>query len=232
VAAATATEARPASAEPAPAPAATAASAAELEQRVKANPRDVQSWLALADLRRAQRDNPAARDALAKVVALKGMTAQSWADYADVLASLTGGSLTGAAGSAIDSALALDPSNTKALWLKASQAHEQRHFADALTWWKRLRSTLPPDSPTHASSTATLRKTPRSRDSPRGAHHPRVRRRRQPLRAPRKSPGPSRSTAVLPTAYSMTRPCSSTRKRRTRPATARGAAHHGGRLAG
>jgi cytochrome c-type biogenesis protein CcmH len=147
VAAATATEARPASAEPTSAPAPTAASAAELEQRVKANPRDVQSWLALADLRRAQHDNPAARDALARVVALKGMTAQSWADYADVLASLTGGSLTGAAGSAIDSALALDPSNTKALWLKASQAHEQRHFADALTWWKRLRSTLPADSP-------------------------------------------------------------------------------------
>jgi len=147
VAAATATETRPVSAELTPAPAAAAASAAELEQRVKANPRDVQSWLAPADLRRAQHDNPAARDALARVVALKGMTAQSWADYADVLASLTGGSLTGAAGSAIDSALALDPSNTKALWLKASQAHEQRHFADALTWWKRLRSALPSDSP-------------------------------------------------------------------------------------
>jgi cytochrome c-type biogenesis protein CcmH len=145
VAAATATETRAASAEPAPA--AAAASVAELEQRVKANPRDVQSWLALADLRRAQHDNRAARDALAKVVALKGMTAQSWADYADVLASLSEGSLTGAAGSAIDSALALDPHNTKALWLKASQAHEQRHFADALSWWKRLRSALPADSP-------------------------------------------------------------------------------------
>jgi cytochrome c-type biogenesis protein CcmH len=145
VAAATATESRTAAAEPAPA--AATASVAELEQRVKANPRDVQSWLALADLRRAQHDNPAARDALAKVVALKGMTAQSWADYADVLASLSEGSLTGAAGSAIDSALALDPRNTKALWLKASQAHEQRHFADALSWWKRLRSALPPDSP-------------------------------------------------------------------------------------
>ncbi len=57
------------------------------------------------------------------------------------------GSLTGAAGSAIDSALALDPSNTKALWLKASQAHEQRHFTDALTWWKRLRAALPANSP-------------------------------------------------------------------------------------
>jgi len=145
VAAATATETRAASAEPAPV--AATASVAELEQRVKANPRDVQSWLALAELRRAQHDNRAARDALAKVVALKGMTAQSWADYADVLASLSEGSLTGAAGSAIDSALALDPGNTKALWLKASQAHEQRHFADALSWWKRLRSALPADSP-------------------------------------------------------------------------------------
>jgi cytochrome c-type biogenesis protein CcmH len=137
VAAASATETR----------SAPAASVAELEQRVKTNPRDVQGWLALADLHRAEHDNLAARDALAKVVALKGMTAQSWADYADVLASLAGGSLTGAAGSAIDSALAADPSNTKALWLKASQAHEQRHFTDALTWWKRLRSALPADSP-------------------------------------------------------------------------------------
>jgi cytochrome c-type biogenesis protein CcmH len=145
VAAATATETRAAS--PEPAPAAAAASVAELEQRVKANPRDVPSWLALADLRRAQHDNRAARDALAKVVALKGMTAQSWADYADVLASLSEGSLTGAAGTAIDSALALDPRNTKALWLKASQAHEQRHFADALGWWTKLRSALPVDSP-------------------------------------------------------------------------------------
>jgi cytochrome c-type biogenesis protein CcmH/NrfG len=71
VAAATATETRAAPAAE-PAPAAAAASVAELEARVKANPRDVQSWLALADLRRAQHDNRAARDALAKVIALKG----------------------------------------------------------------------------------------------------------------------------------------------------------------
>src|SRR5207249_6790898 len=61
VAAAIATESRPGSAEPAAAPAAPAASVTELEQRVKANPRDVQGWLALADLHRAQHDNRAAR---------------------------------------------------------------------------------------------------------------------------------------------------------------------------
>src|SRR5262249_32486490 len=64
-----------------------------------------------------------------------------------VLAALAGGSLGGAAGEAIDSALALDGSNAKALWLKASQAHEQQHYADALNWWKKLRAALPADSP-------------------------------------------------------------------------------------
>jgi cytochrome c-type biogenesis protein CcmH len=123
------------------------AAAAELQQRVRQDPKDARSWLALAELRREQRDNPGARDALAKVVALNGMTAQSWADYADVLASLAGGSLAGAPGSAIDSALTMDPGNAKALWLKASQAHEQRHFAEALTWWRKLRAALPADSP-------------------------------------------------------------------------------------
>lgn len=138
-------------ASPAAAPAASSASPAasleELRQRVHDHPRDVPAWLALAELYRERHDNPAARDALARVVALRGMTAQSWADYADVLGSIAGGSLDGEAGKAIDQALVLDPANTKALWLKASQAHEQRHFADALTWWHKLRAVLPADSP-------------------------------------------------------------------------------------
>ncbi|HEV8017754.1 MAG TPA: hypothetical protein VGP32_04250 [Steroidobacteraceae bacterium] len=123
------------------------ATTAELEQRLHGNPRDAQSWLALADLRRGQRDYAGARVAYAHVVGLKAMSAQSWADYADVLGSLAGGSLGGEAGQAIDTALALDANNAKALWLKASQAHEQRHFADALGWWRKLRAALPPDAP-------------------------------------------------------------------------------------
>src|SRR5512142_1399254 len=74
------------------------------------------------------------------------MSAQSWADYADVLGSLAGGSLAGEAGRAIDNALALDPNNAKALWLKASQANEQRRYAEALGWWKKLRAVLPAGS--------------------------------------------------------------------------------------
>jgi cytochrome c-type biogenesis protein CcmH len=125
---------------------AIAPSAAELERRVAANPRDADSWLALADLRRSQRDYGGARTAYLKLVELHAMSAQSWADYADVLGSLAGGSLAGDAGRAIDSALALDASNPKALWLKASQANEQHRYAEALGWWKKLRAVLPPDS--------------------------------------------------------------------------------------
>jgi cytochrome c-type biogenesis protein CcmH/NrfG len=129
------------------APSSPSMSLEELRRHVQTHPDDAPSWLALAELYRERHDDPAARDALARVVALHGMTAQSWADYADVLASLAGGSLSGPAGSAIDQALALDPANPKALWLKASQAHEQHHFGDALTWWHKLRAVLPADSP-------------------------------------------------------------------------------------
>src|SRR5262252_4667265 len=122
-------------------------SAAELERRVATNPRDAQAWLALADARRTERDYAAARNAYRKVVDLHAMSAQSWADYADVLGSLAGGSLSGEAGRAIDSALAMDPANPKALWLKASEANEQHRYAEALTWWKKLRTVVPPDSP-------------------------------------------------------------------------------------
>lgn len=142
-ASAPATATAAAQAAPAPPP----ATLAELRRRVQDHPQESSGWLALADFYRAQHDNGGARDALAKVVALHGMTAQSWADYADVLASAGGGSLAGAAGKAIDAALALDPTNPKALWLKASQAHEQHQYAAALDWWQKLRAVLPADSP-------------------------------------------------------------------------------------
>jgi cytochrome c-type biogenesis protein CcmH len=122
-------------------------SAAELERRAAANPRDAQAWLALADARRSERDYAGASIAYRKAVDLHAMSAQSWADYADALGSLAGGSLSGEAGRAIDSALAMDPANPKALWLKASQANEQHRYAEALTWWKKLRAVVPPDSP-------------------------------------------------------------------------------------
>ncbi|HZF16693.1 MAG TPA: hypothetical protein VE046_12180 [Steroidobacteraceae bacterium] len=128
-------------------PAATKPNPQDLERRTAANPRDVDAWLGLADLKRQQRDYPAARNAYAKVIALHAMTADAWADYADVLGSMADGSLAGAPANAVDRALALEPRHPKALWLKASFAYEQRRYVDALKHWQALRAVMPADSP-------------------------------------------------------------------------------------
>jgi cytochrome c-type biogenesis protein CcmH len=125
---------------------APAESVIEYERRVQTKPSDVDAWQALAGLYRRQHDYAKARAAFAKLVELKAMNADSWADYADTLASTSGGSLRGEAAKAIDAALKLDATHPKALWLKASLAHEERRYADALNVWKRLRAALSPDS--------------------------------------------------------------------------------------
>jgi cytochrome c-type biogenesis protein CcmH/NrfG len=138
------TPVQPTAAQGAPPP---AAEAAAFEKRVRAKPGDIDAWQMLAAIYRQQHDYPKARDAFSHLIQLKAMDADTWADYADVLASLTSGSLRGPPSQAIDSALRLDPKHPKALWLKASLAHEEQRYADALATWRQLRAALPPDSP-------------------------------------------------------------------------------------
>src|SRR2546421_209331 len=130
-----------------PAESEASSTVADLERRLRSNPGDTQALLDLAGLQRRHHDYAQARDTFAKLIRLNAMTAPAWADEADVLASLAGGSLGGEAGRAIDRALALDPANSKALWLQASPAHEERRYSDALGLWKTLRALLPADSP-------------------------------------------------------------------------------------
>lgn len=123
-----------------------AAEVAIFEKRVRAKPRDADAWQMLSAIYRREHDYAHARDAFAHLVQLKTMSADSWADYADVLASLNSGSLRGAPAQAIDNSLRLDAAQPKALWLKASLAHEEHRYADALVAWQLLRKTLAPDS--------------------------------------------------------------------------------------
>lgn len=119
----------------------------EAEQRTRAHPDDPQNWLALASLQRTQHAYDKARAAYVKAIALHGMTAQTWADYADTLGSLSKGHIGADAGEAIRQALALDPNNAKALWLEASRELQDHHYRQSLADWQRLRAALPPDSP-------------------------------------------------------------------------------------
>jgi cytochrome c-type biogenesis protein CcmH/NrfG len=133
----------------------------------QAAPGGAQEWLALAAARRRNRDYAGARDAYRQVIQRNAMTADSWADYADALASLPGGSLGGETEVAIQRALSLDPNHPKALWLEASHAYEEHRYADALVLWKRLRAVLRKDSPdigivdANIAESAQLAGTPR-----------------------------------------------------------------------
>jgi cytochrome c-type biogenesis protein CcmH len=88
----------------------------------------------------------AARDIYVKLAARGEMTADTWADYADVSASLHGGKLAGEPQQFIASALALDPRHAKALWLDGSALHETGHYAEAVAAWQRLAAVLDPAS--------------------------------------------------------------------------------------
>ena len=86
-----------------------------------------------------------AAEAYRRAAAAGSMNADSWADYADALAS-AGSSLKGAPADALAQALALDPRHPKALWLKASLEHEEHHYRDAVSTWRNLLAVVPANS--------------------------------------------------------------------------------------
>jgi cytochrome c-type biogenesis protein CcmH len=107
-------------------------------------------------------------DAYRQLIQRNAMTADSWADYADALASMPGGSLGGEAELAIQRALSLNPNHPKALWLEASHAYEEQRYADALILWKRLRAALRDDSPDAGIVDANIAESAQLAGTPRG----------------------------------------------------------------
>lgn len=106
---------------------------------------DVTELLTQAEEHRRKREFQQACEVYAVVVERGGMTADAWADYADAQAGASG-SLAGAPGRAIDAALAIDPRHPKALWLKASLAHEEGRYDDARRTWQELLVVVQPGS--------------------------------------------------------------------------------------
>ncbi len=133
---------------PASAPLAVdAAALSSYQQLVAKNPKDASAWLAIAQLQRTARNFAEATKAFEQAIKLQAMNADAWADYADAAASVADSLANPRTRSAIDAALKLEPQHSKALWLKASLAHEERRYADALQVWQQLRAAIPDGSP-------------------------------------------------------------------------------------
>jgi cytochrome c-type biogenesis protein CcmH/NrfG len=114
-------------------------------QAVRAPAAATATLLARAEEHRRKREFKQACAAYAEAARLGTMTADTWADYADAEASLTG-KLAGEPETAINRALQLDPQHPKALWLKASLAHEQHRYQEALATWRQLLAVVPAGS--------------------------------------------------------------------------------------
>ena len=103
--------------------------------------------IASAEAARGRRDLAAAKEDYRQLVDMHAMTADTWADYADVAAGLNGNSLIGEPEKYLLAALNLDPQHPKALWLEGSLQHETGQYAQAVVTWQHLAEVLGPDSP-------------------------------------------------------------------------------------
>ncbi len=115
----------------------------ELEAKLAASPEDVQILLMLArSYGNLERFSDAA-NAYDKLTRLTPNEAQLWADYADVLAMVSGKTLKGKPTQLLDKALSLDPANFKALALSGSAAMERGDYALTVAHWEKLLKLIP-----------------------------------------------------------------------------------------
>lgn len=96
---------------------------AKLEERLRKNPDDVDSWLMLGRTRFVLKNIPGAVDAFSSAYkASNGQNVEAIVDYAEVLVMSDSSTLMGKAGDLFEDALKLDPNNVKALYYGGEEA--------------------------------------------------------------------------------------------------------------
>ena len=118
----------------------------KLAQRLRANPDDMQGWLMLARSYRSLGQPEKAADAYDKAGPVVFDSPDLLTDYADLLAMINGGSLSGKPIALVNQALHIDPDHVIALWLAGTAAFNGKDFPSAILFWQRALKVLPPDS--------------------------------------------------------------------------------------
>jgi cytochrome c-type biogenesis protein CcmH len=140
---------------------------AELERHLQREPGDARALVLKARLDMQAQRFHAAAETYARALAgpsKVALDAAVWVEYAEARGMLQGGRLAGEPQQLIGKALLLDALNAQALDLAGSAAWEQRDFATASRYWKRLLEQLAPGTARHAElSTAIERAEQRAR---------------------------------------------------------------------
>jgi len=118
-----------------------------LAKRLKENPDDGDGWAMLGRSYRALGRFEASALAFGEAAKRLPPNAALFTDWAESITRAQGGSLAGEPTELLQRALALDPTYQKALAMNGAAAMERNDPATAVAMWKRLRATLPADSP-------------------------------------------------------------------------------------
>ncbi|MGH7073183.1 MAG: c-type cytochrome biogenesis protein CcmI [Stellaceae bacterium] len=132
------------------------AAVANLEAKLKANPKDVKGWILLGRTEAVQRHWLKSAAALHHAWLLTKSRPDIAVAYGEVQVMADGGFVLTAAQQAFAAALTLDPKNQYALWYLGLGAVQQRHARKAHGYWQRLLAELPAGSTEHKSVAAAL----------------------------------------------------------------------------
>jgi cytochrome c-type biogenesis protein CcmH len=119
---------------------------ARLAERLEQKPDDANGWALLGRSYTAMQRYPDAVRAFERAAALSKDDAALLADYADALAMTNGSRINGPPLKLAEQALAIDPTQWKALALAGSAAFERRDYKKAVEYWEKLRGLAEPNS--------------------------------------------------------------------------------------
>lgn len=120
---------------------------AALEEKLAAEPENLEGWVILARSRGLQRDYPAAVKALEQALKLAPGHPDLLADLADAVAMAQGEKMAGRPVQLVAEALKSDPKHQKSLALAATAAMQANDRESAVKLWRKLQSQfLPGDS--------------------------------------------------------------------------------------
>jgi cytochrome c-type biogenesis protein CcmH len=119
----------------------------QVEEKTKSEPNNGEAWAILAKTAAAIGNWPKALDAYEKAYALKPNVAAVMTGYAEALAVSNGRVLEGKPMELVLKALEIDPDDIKGLELAAIANFQDKNYAQASYYFKRLLKRVPPESP-------------------------------------------------------------------------------------
>ncbi len=119
----------------------------KVEEKTRTNPDDGEAWSMLAKSYSVVERWPEALQAYEKAAKLLPKDASVWSGYAEAVAITNNRELAGKPMELVQKALEINPDDMKGLELSGIYAYQEKNFAQASFFFKKLYKLMPPESP-------------------------------------------------------------------------------------